>query len=173
MSAATAPISPALKPIVDLENLLKEMLEEHRKLLMHLEVHQSAMQSLNLPEMEACRTRQEAARSRIIRLENRRKAMVQQIARINQLTGEPQIPALAEIYPQRKAQLLAVRGELQLVMKKIAERSHVATRLASAVLGHLNTAMRIVAGAVGSGGIYTNRGTPKMARRIGVIEAVG
>ena len=173
MSATNAPISSALRPIIDLESVLGELLEEHRKLLMCVEIHQAAMQSLNVPAMETSRARQEAARTRIMRLEDRRRGMVMQIARINQIKGEPKIPAIAELYPQRRTQLLALREQLLTAMRKVSDRSFVANKVASGVLGHLNTAMRILAGAVGNGGIYTNRGTPKMARRIGVIEAVG
>lgn len=166
-------IPPALRPVIELETLLKEMLQEHRKLLMHLEVHQAAMQSLNVPQMESCRPRQEATRLRILKLEERRKTLVQQIARINQLKGEPKIPVIADLYPQRRQELMSLRTDLQAAMKAVADRSYIATRLASAVLGHLNTAMRIVATAVGSGGVYTNRGTPRVTGRLGVIEAVG
>ncbi len=173
MNTTTAPVSPALRPIMDLEALLGELIEEHRKLLMCVEIHQAAMQSLNTPAMETSRARQEAARSRILRLELRRRTIVLQIGRINQIKGEPKIPVIAELYPQRRVQLLKLRDELFEAMKKVADRSFVANKVAAAVLGHLNTAMRILAGAVGSGGIYTNRGTPKMAMRIGSIEAVG
>jgi len=173
MNPTNATVSPALRPILDLEALLRDLIEEHRKLLMCVEIHQSAMQSLNTPAMETSRARQEAARTRIMRLEDRRRNMVMQIARINQLKGEPKIPVIADLYPQRKTQLLNLREELMSAMRKVADRSFVANKVAGAVLGHLNTAMRILASAVGSGGIYTNRGTPKIARRIGMVEAVG
>jgi hypothetical protein len=58
-------------------------------------------------------------------------------------------------------------------MRQISDRTHVAGRLASAVLGHLNTALRLFAGAVGQAGVYTKAGVPKVANRIGVMEAVG
>jgi hypothetical protein len=162
-----------LKPIIDFEGILAELLEEHRKLLMHLEVHQAAMQSLNIAEMEAGRSRQELCRTRILRLEDRRRQMALQIGRINQIKGEPKIPVIADLYPARRAQLLALREQLQQVMKQVADRSFIASRLASSVLGHLNTTMRIVAGAAGGGGVYNNRGVPKVTARIGVMEAVG
>jgi FlgN protein len=171
--ARPAPISPALKPVVDLETILADLLVEHRKMLKHLEIHQAAMQELRLPDMEAARRQQEACRARIIALESRRRTQVQQIARINQIQIQPKIPQLIEMYPQRRVQLLKLQGDLRTTMKEVSARSFIASKLASAVLGHLNTAMRILAGAVGGGGVYTQRGTPKMARRIGVMEAVG
>jgi hypothetical protein len=173
MKTATGPVSPALKPIVDLEIILAEMLVEHHKLIKHLDSQQLAMQGLHLKEMEAARAQQEASRSRILSLENRRRLQVQQIARINQLQTEPKIPQLAAMYPQRKAQLMKLQADLKSVMQQIADKSFIGSKLASSVLGHLNTAMRILAGAVGGGGVYTQRGVPKMARRIGVMEAVG
>ena len=48
-----------------------------------------------------------------------------------------------------------------------------AGRLASAVLGHLNTVVRLLAGAVEKAGLYTKQGIPQVSARIGVMEAVG
>ena len=46
MSSRNAPVSPALKPIVDLEVLLQELLVEHHKLAKHLDTQQLAMEHL-------------------------------------------------------------------------------------------------------------------------------
>ena len=80
---------------------------------------------------------------------------------------------IAAAHPQAGPKLLGQRDELKKLIKQISDRTHVAGRLASAVLGHLNTAMRLFAGAVGQSGTYTKHGTPKVAARIGVMEAVG
>lgn len=170
---AESTASPVLKPILELEGLLTEMLGEHRKLLGHVEYQVAAMKQMNTRQMEAARNLQESSRSRINGLELRRRMLVQQIGRMNQLKTEPKIPQLAEMFPQRRASLLRLRTELETIMREIQSRSYVSSKLASAVLGHLNTAMRILAGAVGGGGVYTNRGVPKVSRRIGVMEAVG
>ena len=168
-----AMVSPALKPVLDLETLLGELLTEHRKLLGHVEFQLDSMQQMNTRQMEVARTLQESSRLRINTLELRRRMLVQQIARMNQLKTEPKIPQLAQMFPQRRGQLLKLRADLEAVMKQVQSKSFVSSRVASAVLGHLNTAMRILAGAVGGGGVYTNRGVAKVARRIGVMEAVG
>ncbi len=173
MSTASPAISPALRTIIDLETVLSELLEEHRKMLLQLDLHQAAMQTLDIAGIESCLAAQTLTRTRIGRLDDKRKALVLQIARVNQIKGEPKIPAIAELYPQRKNQLLDLRNSLHLAMTRVAERNYIANRVASAVLGHLNTAMRIVAGAVGGGGVYNNRGIPRISRRIGVMEAVG
>jgi hypothetical protein len=47
----------------------------------------------------------------------------------------------------------------------------VSARVAQSLLGHLNTAVRLLAGAVErGGGVYTKQGAPKLTRRIGSIE---
>ena len=58
-------------------------------------------------------------------------------------------------------------------MQQISNRVTVAGRLAGALLGHLNTAVRLIAGAVEQAGLYTRDGSPKVSGRIGVMEAVG
>jgi hypothetical protein len=55
---------------------------------------------------------------------------------------------------------------------KIAENTHVAGRVTGAFLGHLNTAVRLISGAVQHAGVYTKYGTPRVSQRIGVMEAV-
>ncbi len=173
MTPKPAPMSAALKPIVELEAILQDLLVEHHRQLKHLDAQKEAMQKMAVKEMETARQQQEASRSRIIALDQRRRTQVMQIARINQLQIEPKIPQLAEMYPQRRLQLMKLHAELKSIMTEIATKSFIATKLASAVLGHLNTAMRIINHAVGGGGVYTQRGTPRMVRRIGVMEAVG
>ena len=156
----------------ELENVLKSLLAEHRKLLAHVEAHHAAMKAMDLEAMEAARSRQEAGRMRITALENHRRTLMQQMAaaaRQPSLT----IGRLAELYPQHGPALLAVRNELRLVVAEVARRSHGAGRLASAVLGHLNTAVRLLAGAMHHGGVYTKQGVPNLTGRVGAIEAVG
>lgn len=80
---------------------------------------------------------------------------------------------LADLYPQARPRLLAQRDELRNLIGQIRQRTHVAGKVAGAMLGHLNTVVRILAGAMQQAGIYTRKGVPKMAERIGVIEAVG
>ncbi len=48
-----------------------------------------------------------------------------------------------------------------------------AAKLSAAVLGHLNTAVRLVAGAIERAGVYTRTGSPKVAARIGNMDAIG
>jgi hypothetical protein len=161
------------KQIADLEALLQQMVVEHGKLLKNIEVQQAAMKVLNLKAMDEATNLQEAGRLRIAGLEQKRRMAVIQISRALRLAGEPRIPQLAEIFPERKTALLKLREELQNLIGQITKKNHIAGKLAGAVLGHLNTAIRLFAGAVEHAGLYTKSGTPRMASRIGVMEAVG
>ena len=69
--------------------------------------------------------------------------------------------------------LLKLRDELKKTIEQIQTRTHIAGRFAGAVLGHLNTVVRLIAGAVERAGIYTKNGVPQVSNRIGVMEAVG
>jgi hypothetical protein len=69
--------------------------------------------------------------------------------------------------------LLKLRAELKDVINRVQARTHVAGKLASAVVGHLNTVVRLLAGAVEKAGLYTKQGIPQVSSRIGVMEAVG
>jgi hypothetical protein len=77
------------------------------------------------------------------------------------------------MYPPNGPMLLKLRQELKAVIGQVQTRTHVAGRLASAVVGHLNTVVRLLAGAVEKAGLYTKQGIPQVSSRIGVMEAVG
>ena len=52
------------RQLLDLEIILQEMIAEHRRLLVHMEQHQEAMQVLNHKLMDEITQRQEASRPR-------------------------------------------------------------------------------------------------------------
>ena len=158
----------------ELENVLQMLVDEHRRLLAHVDAHQAAMRAFDLPALDAARNQQEACRLRVATLENRRKLLVLQIARA--LKSDPNtltVRLLAELHPPRREALLKQRGELKSLAEQVAARTLVAGRLAGAVLGHLNTVVRLLAGAVEKAGLYTKHGVPQVSTRIGVMEAVG
>lgn len=175
MSAPPSKNSPnnAARLVLDLETVLQQMADEYRKLLKHVEAQHAAMKALDGARIDEMTHLQEAARLRLATMEHKRRTLVLQIARLLRLTGEPKIPALAEHFPQRKAALLSARDGLQAAIKDVAAKNHIAGRLAGAVLGHLNTAIRLFAGVVDTGGLYTKQGMPRVAGRIGRMEAVG
>jgi len=158
----------------ELEVVLQSLVSEHRKLLGYVESQQLAMKKFDLPAMDAARNQQEACRLRVTTLENKRKAIVANMAKA--LRVDPaalNLTKIAELHPPRKDALLKLRGELKELAIKITQRTHVAGRLAGAVLGHLNTVVRLLAGAVEKAGLYTKHGIPQVSSRIGVMEAVG
>lgn len=161
------------RPITELEQLMMLLIDEHEKLLSHLEAQQSAMKKLDLKGMEASVRQQEASRLRIATLEGRRRALVSQLAAALKIPGTPNVAELAEALPQHKQRLMQLRGRLRELVETVSSRAHVAGRVAGAVLGHLNTAVRMLAGAVEQAGVYTKHGVPKVSQRIGVLEAVG
>jgi len=159
--------------LTELEMILQQQIAEHGRLLKHVEAHEGAMKAFDLRAMDAAANQQEASRLRIATLENKRKTVVLQLAKLLKVNGTLTLAHIAELNPQRGEGLLRLRDELKAVIKQISERSHVAGRLAGAVLGHLNTVVRLLAGAVEQGGVYTKHGVPQVSQRIGMMEAVG
>jgi hypothetical protein len=166
-------MTPANRAIHDLEALLDQLIAEHRKLLGLVQQHASAMRSLDLQAMDSIARQQDACRMRIAGIENRRKSLIQQIMRQHRLPVEPTLSQVADLYPLAAAALLGKRDVLRTLATDVALRANVAGKLASTVLGHLNTAVRAIAGAVQQAGVYTRSGLPKVSGRIGAMEAVG
>jgi hypothetical protein len=158
----------------ELENVLQLLAAEHRRLLAQLETQQAAMKAFDLKALDDSRNQQEASRLRAATLENKRRALVLLIARTLRVEANGlTITRLAELQPAHAKSLLKLRDELKGLAAQITARTHVAGRLASAVLGHLNTVVRLLAGAVEKTGVYTKQGVPRVSPRIGVMEAVG
>lgn len=158
----------------ELEGVLQSLVAEHRRLLAHVESQQAAMKAFDLKALDDARNQQEASRLRVSALETKRRAAVLLIAKTLRVDVQTlTITRLAELQPARGAALLALRDDLKAVAAEISARTHVAGRLAGAVLGHLNTVVRLLAGAVEKTGVYTKQGVPRVSPRIGVMEAVG
>lgn len=156
----------------ELEKILASMIAEHRALLADVEAHARAVRALDLPAMEQAAARQDAGRARIAMLENRRRIQTQVDARMLRLPGDATLAQIAAADSKRGKSLLALRDELRAVAFQIAQQTHVAGRVTGAVLGHLNTAVRLLSSTVKHAGTYTRNGMPRVSARIGVIEAV-
>src|SRR5688572_9371858 len=157
----------------EIENILQQLVAEHRKLLAQVDAQQAAMRALKLEGIEQATHQQESTRLRIATLETKRRALGLQIARAMRINEEPTITKLAQMFPARSGALTELRDELKGVIHEISARTNLAGRLASAVLGHLNVGVRLIASAVEQAGVYTKDGSPQMTKRIGVMEAVG
>ena len=164
----------ASRLLPELENILQLLVTEHRRLLAHVEAQQTAMKAFDLKSMDDARNQQEASRLRVAAMENKRRGIVGLLAKVLRVDGQSlTITRLADLQPARREPLLKLRDELRDLAARITARTHVAGRLASAVLGHLNTVVRLLAGAVEKTGVYTKQGVPRVSTRIGVMEAIG
>src|SRR4051812_45062109 len=141
------------RQLADLEQTLGFLIAEHRKLLEQVEAQQLAMRQLKPELIEQITNRQETTRMRIATLDVRRRTLTQQIGRLVRMPGEPTIAQLALAFPQRAEKLNRMKTELRELVLAIQSKNTIASRLAGAVLGHLNTAVRVIAGAVEQAGV--------------------
>jgi hypothetical protein len=162
-----------IKPITDLEVLLGNLIVEHRRLLKQVDAQQTAMKAMDLAAIDAAIAEQDVLRRRIATLERRRGELAAQAGILLRLNGPVTLLRLAEALPAQCRTLLKLRAELRDLMSEIQQRASIAARVAGSVLGHLNTAMRILAGAVERAGVYTRSGVPRMSTRVGVMDAIG
>mgnify|MGYP000319757972 CR=1 FL=1 len=160
-------------PLIELEQVLEQLIVEHEKLLRHIDSQQAAMKKLDARALEASAQEQEAARLRITALEARRRAIIAQLSQTMRLGPKPTLAQVADASPAARARLLALRQRLKQAATAVSNRAQIASRVAGAVLGHLNTAVRLISGAVEQAGLYTRNGTPQSSARIGLLEAVG
>ena len=163
------------RQVLELESLLQELIAENQRLLKHLQSQQAAMRAMDAVAMDAAARQQDASRMRLLALEARRRNTVNQILQQNgkRLGLNVTIAEIAGWYPARSAELLKLRNQLKDVVQQVQTRAQVAGRVAGSLLGHLNTVVRLIAGAVEKAGVYTKQGVPKVSSRIGVMEAVG
>ena len=161
------------RQISELEGVLKQLIIEHSRLLQLVTKHEAAMKAFDLRAMDDLGREQDASRIRVVGLDQRRRLIVLALAKTLNVQGEPTLKQLAALHPEHATSLLALRTELKQVVEQTSLRTFVGGKVAGAVLGHLNTVVRLVAGAVERAGIYTKSGIPKMSARIGGLEAVG
>jgi ribonuclease D len=131
------------------------------------------MRAFDLKTMDEVVRLAEATRLRIAGMESKRRALITAIARAHRMSQMPTLPDIATMYPPSAPKLMKLRDELKSAIQAVQKRSNIAGKVASAVLGHLNTVVRLLAGAVEKAGLYTKQGIPQVSSRIGVMEAVG
>jgi hypothetical protein len=158
--------------VCELEEVLRQLILEHTRLLAHMNRHADAMQKFDLRAMDDAARDQEASRLRIALLEQRRRALTQQIAKALKVPGELTLRMLAALVPAQSDSLLRLRAQLKDALDQIAVKNKISGKVATAVLGHLNTVVRLLAGAVERAGLYTKNGIPQVSSRIGAIEAL-
>ena len=161
------------RQLCELEAILRQLIVEHQRLLSFVERHEAAMKAFDLKNMDDAGQLQESSRLRIAMLEQRRRNLVMQMTKAINVRGDVTVRRLADLFPARADALMEIRAELKSVVEQVRARTHVTGKLATAVLGHLNTVVRLVAGVVEKAGLYTKNGVPQVSSRIGMMEAVG
>lgn len=159
-------------PIATLELVLRQLVQEHRGLLAALDAHEAALRSCNLDRIERAARDQDAARQKVAASESRRRQVAHHLNRQHRSLKTLTIPALGELYPDRKATLLALRTELVESIAKAQQKSLLIGRVAQAVQGHVSATLRLVATAASGPSTYTARGETAMPMRIGSLNAV-
>ena len=159
--------------IVELEKILTQQVVEHRTLLAAVIRHSDSMRGFDPQKLMAAMDEVDASRKRVMLHETRRKALMPQIARAHKLAADITLRQLAEAVPNHKRSLTILREELRDLATQISNKTTISGRVANAMLGHLNTVVRIVAKAMQQTAVYTRQGVPAYAGRVGMIEAVG
>jgi hypothetical protein len=159
--------------IAQLEALLRELLAEQLQLVQKLDVHLKALRTFKSDAIEQSSREQEIVRQRIARVEARRKVIAAQFLRLHRNISTPSISAIAELYPDHKPTLLAIRSELLRVMEAIRQRTQLIERIVTGVVGHLNATVRVIAQAAVGPSTYTRGGDVAIPTRVSVMNAVG
>jgi hypothetical protein len=157
----------------ELLRLLQAQIAEHKRLIDCLARHASAIKAMNLAEVDLAVRTAAQLRQRLATLELRRKAAADVLANTLKLGGRASLAQIASALPNDAAALFAARDELRKLIEQARAQAHIASRVAGAVLGHLNTVVRLVGTAVKHAGVYTRSGNARVSRPVGLIEAVG
>ncbi len=159
--------------IVELEKLLTSIIAEHRVLSDAIQAHQDAMRTFKVDALAVAQQAIESSRTRLLSFEARRRVTVQQIARVHRLPADPSLMQIADVAPPvSRKNLMKLRDDLRAITEQVARKTTVSAKVAGSLLGHLNTVVRVVAGAVQQAAVYTKQGMPTVSARIGVMEAV-
>ena len=82
------------------------------------------------------------------------------------------ISQVAAAVPAHRTNLVRLRDELRTLTAEVAAKNGVSAKVAGAMMGHLNSVVRMVSGAVRQAGVYTRQGQHTIASRVGVMERV-
>jgi hypothetical protein len=156
----------------DLLSVLNLLIAEHEKLLNLFDLQRDAMKALDALKMDELTGAQESIRINITNLENRRRMLVKEIAVALKIKAEPTLLAIAAACEPHRPQILTLRQKLRNLAAAVSQRAKVAGKVANSVLGHLNTAVRMISGVTEKAGLYNRYGSPQVSRRIGLMEAV-
>ena len=159
--------------IAELEKSLAGLVAEHKTLLDAVQAHLDAMRTFKTAGIAAAADAIEASRTRIVFAENKRRQLMLQVIRTHKFEPDITLAEIAAAVPAHRVSLMKVRDQLRAAMQDVAARTNVSSRVAHAMLGHLNTVVRMIAGAMQTAAVYSRTGTAIASGRVGMIEAVG
>ncbi|MFN4243623.1 MAG: flagellar export chaperone FlgN [Tepidisphaerales bacterium] len=165
----------------ELERMLQQLESEQAKLLELLSKQRLALRALDVKSLESLTEELERSRLRIAATEPRRRMLALAAAQALRLPGAGEAVGLtrlaaAVLDQTRRHRLLGLRERLRRQAEAIERARAVNGRLVSALLGHLNTSVRLLVSAGSDAGTYTRSGTPRMtgaALHGGALETVG
>ncbi|MEM6314396.1 MAG: flagellar export chaperone FlgN [Planctomycetota bacterium] len=145
-------------PLADLERILRQQIAVYRELDKLLAEHRVALEGMALQPILDVNKKQAVLRDRLAKLEQHRRAIFDKL-------GAESLTELATKHGPQGLTLLKLRRELQRVTGEVGTQSKLTSKIAAGMLGHLNTAVRVLAEAAGETGLYDKHGNPKLRRR--------
>lgn len=130
--------------LAELLRSLDSLTVAHEELCESLLQQHAAMKRFDTVAMAGGVRRQETIHRRILRMEQQRRHLVQQLARAAGRPDDLPLVQLAEFYPESRDDLLERRTRLRTAAGEAAIHGRSCARLAGGVLSHLNAAMRIL-----------------------------
>lgn len=164
----------------ELERTLAQLASEQTLLLELLMRQRAALQTLDVASLEGLTDNIERHRLRVAAVEGRCRALLAAAAGALRLAGseQPTLSRLTEavLDQRRRERLRNLRGQLRERAESVERASQVNARLTGALLGHLNTSVRLLISGVGDTATYTRSGTSSvqsmpLQRRL--LETVG
>ena len=145
--------------VLEIETVLAALLDEHRKLLAALDgsTPPCALDSDGIEQASRCAGKDPTANRHVGAPASLAGGAGRQGDAVERGT---QRFAPGGAFPARSAPLSKLRDELRDLVGQIRSRSNTASRLVTAMLGHLNGAVRLIAGAMEQAGVYNKSGAP-------------
>ncbi|MEM8872731.1 MAG: flagellar protein FlgN [Planctomycetota bacterium] len=155
---------PAPNALADLECVLRQQIAVYRELGTLLTEHRVALEAMDLQPILAVNKKQSDLRNRLGKLEQHRKAIFAKL-------GATTLSELAARNGAAGLTVLKLRRELQRISAELGHQSKLTRKVASGMLGHLNTAVRVLTEAAGETGMYDKDGSPTRRRRMSLYMA--
>src|SRR5688500_13583651 len=144
-----------MRQLTELEVTLQQLTAEYNRLMKHMDAHQAAMKSFDLPAMDGAAHQQEASRLRIGMLENKRKTLVNQIGKLLKHDGQLTIQRIDVMNPPRVPRLMKPRDELKSTDQQTRAKKNIIGNSAGAVVVHLITVDSINTSSVDNFSVYS------------------